>query len=319
MISVEGLTKRFNDQYAVRNVTFSLERGQILSLIGKSGSGKTSLLKCLNHLLRPDSGKIIIDGIDISTVPPENFRRKMGYVVQDYGLFPHYNIYNNIALPLQLAKFSKQRIEIRVRELMSMMEMDFNKYAKVFPENLSGGQKQRVGLARALASNPSVLLMDEPFSALDPVSKQNIKEFFKNLPQLKDTSVIMVTHDIVEAFELSDLVGVMSDGTMLQCSTPDLLLSYPVSDIVENFLQPHLFDIKLQLISLDELWSHIQSVESGSLNLEVLGTDITIKTLMNKLSSGNTVSVKNINGLYKEINLPILLQSVIAYTTRKLW
>jgi len=242
MIKVEQLNKVFGQVKAVDDISFEVKEGENLVLLGTSGCGKTTTLKMLNRLIEPTGGRIFINGKNILEQPPEELRRGIGYVLQNNGLFPHYTVAENIAIVPQLLKWDKARIDERVNELIEKLHLSAD-YLDKYPNQLSGGQQQRVGLARALVADPPVLLMDEPFGALDNVTRSKIHSEFKVLDELKRKTIIMVTHDVQEAFELGDRICLMDKGKIIQAGTPAELLFNPANDFVKEFLK----DQRLQL------------------------------------------------------------------------
>jgi len=236
MIKVENLSKSFGKIKAVDHISFKVKERENLILLGTSGCGKTTTLKMLNRLIEPTSGEIFINGENILGRSPEILRRGIGYVLQNNGLFPHYTVAENIAIVPQLLRWDRKRIENRVSELLEKLHLDTT-YLDVYPNELSGGQQQRVGLARALVADPPVLLMDEPFGALDNVTRSKIHAEFKALDELKRKTIIMVTHDVQEAFELGDRICLMDKGRIIQNGTPAELLFNPVNGFVKDFLK----------------------------------------------------------------------------------
>lgn len=257
MIDVQQLTKTYYDTVAVNEVSFSVREGQTLVLLGTSGSGKTTTLRMLNRLTEPTSGKIFIDNKNILSQPPEELRRNMGYVLQGYGLFPHYSVAENIAIVPKLLKWPKEKIRTRVDELLYKLQLPPEQYRDVYPATLSGGQKQRVGLARALATDPPILLMDEPFGALDMLTRFAVRNEFKELDELKKKTIILVTHDVQEAFELGDKIGLMDKGKMRQLASPPELIFHPADDFVKAFFKQHLFQLQWQSIRLKDIWNEL--------------------------------------------------------------
>jgi osmoprotectant transport system ATP-binding protein len=262
MIEVQQLTKAYREMVAVNNVSFSVKEGQTLVLLGTSGSGKTTTLRMLNRLTEPTSGSIFIDGKNILSQRPEALRRTMGYVLQGYGLFPHYSVAENIAIVPNLLKWPKQKIRKRIDELLHKLQLPPEEYRDVYPATLSGGQKQRVGLARALATDPPILLMDEPFGALDMLTRSAVREEFKELDELKKKTIILVTHDVQEAFELGDKIGLMDKGKMQQHASPPELLFHPANDFVQAFFKHHQFQLEWQSIRLKNIWNDLPEAEN---------------------------------------------------------
>ncbi|HEY4208901.1 MAG TPA: ATP-binding cassette domain-containing protein [Puia sp.] len=240
MIKVENITKTFGGFTAVDHVSFTVREGETLVLLGRSGCGKTTLLKMINRLIEPSSGEIYIDGDEIHNRRPEALRKKIGYVFQNTGLFPHYTISENIAIVPRLLGWDKQRIAERSVSLMEKLHLPVE-YLGYYPRQLSGGQQQRVGLARALAADPPVLLMDEPFGALDPITRASVKKDFMRLDEIKNKTIVLVTHDVQEAFELGHCICLMDKGRIVQAGRPEDLLFRPSEDYVRNFFEDQRF------------------------------------------------------------------------------
>jgi osmoprotectant transport system ATP-binding protein len=253
MIKVEQLSKSFGQTRAVDHISFEVRKHENLILLGTSGCGKTTTLKMINRLIEPSSGDIFIEDKNILEQSPETLRLGIGYVLQNNGLFPHYTVAENIAIVPQLLKWDKKRMEKRVSELLGKLHLS-DEYLNAYPNELSGGQQQRVGLARALVADPPVLLMDEPFGALDNVTRAKIHAEFKALDELKSKTIIMVTHDVQEAFELGDRICLMDKGKIVQNGTPAELLFNPVNDFVKGFLQEQRLQLEFKAIRLADVW-----------------------------------------------------------------
>jgi osmoprotectant transport system ATP-binding protein len=254
MIKVEQLTKHFGGVKAVDGISFEVKEHENLVLLGTSGCGKTTTLKMINRLIDPTSGTVTIDGKSILDQSPELLRRGIGYVLQNNGLFPHYTVAENIAIVPQLLKWDNKRIEKRIHELIEKLHLSTDQL-KAYPNELSGGQQQRVGLARALVADPPVLLMDEPFGALDNVTRSKIHAEFKALDELKRKTIIMVTHDVQEAFELGDRICLMDKGKIVQIGTPADLLFKPVNQFVDSFLKEQRLQLEFRAIRIKDIWS----------------------------------------------------------------
>ncbi len=252
MITVRNLTKKYKTRTVVEEVSFEVNEGETLVLLGTSGSGKTTTLKMINRLIEPTSGTITIQGVDVGQRSLHELRREIGYVIQETGLFPHYTIADNIALIPRVLKWSEPRIQERVRELISLLRLP-ETCLRTYPSQLSGGQRQRVGIARALAAQPSILLMDEPLGALDPVTRSHIRREFRQMEELRQKTIVMVTHDVQEAFELGDRVGLMNDGQLQQIGTPQQLLLQPANDFVRQFFADQWLPLQLHTFSLLDL------------------------------------------------------------------
>jgi osmoprotectant transport system ATP-binding protein len=206
---------------SLSGVTFDVHPGAILALVGRSGAGKSTILKLINKMLLPIEGRVLVDGIDTREWDDIRLRRRMGYVIQDVGLFPHMTVADNVGLVPRLEGWTPARIATRVRILLDLVGLDPDTYATRVPRELSGGQRQRVGLARALAASPPFLLMDEPFGALDPVTRVEVRREFVRVQQTLGTTVVIVTHDMAEAFALGTTVGVIDAGALVICDSPE--------------------------------------------------------------------------------------------------
>lgn len=238
MIEIDHLTKRFEDVVAVNDVSFTVQPNTITVIVGSSGSGKTTLLRMINRLIEPTSGSVRINGRDNSTIAGHQLRRSIGYAIQGYGLFPHRTVAQNIATVPQLLGWDKVRIAERVRELLELFQLEPDVFAKRFPHELSGGQQQRIGVARALAAEPELLLMDEPFGALDPVIRTRARRDLLEIKALLGTTIILVTHDMDEAFAIADHIAVMDKGVLVQYCTPAELVHKPATDFVGAMIGP---------------------------------------------------------------------------------
>jgi len=237
MLKFDNVSKTYPNGYqAVKNVSFEIEEGEFIVLIGPSGCGKTTTMKMINRLMPHTEGTITIRGKDITKEDPVELRRNIGYVIQQVGLFPHYTIEQNIALIPQLKRWDTAKIKARVYELLEMVGLDPIEYASRYPRQLSGGQQQRVGVARALAADPEIVLMDEPFGALDPITREQLQDELLRLQKTVKKTIIFVTHDMDEALKLGDRIAVLKDGELLQLDTPEKLLKEPSHGFVEEFI-----------------------------------------------------------------------------------
>lgn len=234
MITVESISKSFNGKKAVDQISFQAFDQEILVLLGTSGCGKTTTLKMINRLIEADSGNIFIDDKNIRDQKAEELRMGIGFVMQHSGLFPHYTIQQNIAVVPELLKWDKKKTERKTHELLAKLHLSEEVLSR-FPHELSGGQQQRVGIARALIADNPVLLMDEPFGALDTITKADIHSEFKSLEELKSKTIILVTHDVQEAFELGHRICLMDQGKIVQTGTPSEMLYHPENDFVLDF------------------------------------------------------------------------------------
>ncbi len=242
MIRLEHLTKTYDGTagrggLAVEDLSLDVRRGELCVLVGPSGCGKTTTMKMINRLIDPSSGRIVLDGADIAGVDPVELRRTIGYVIQQVGLFPHQRVRDNVATVPRLLGWDKARTRARVDELLDLVGLDPATYGDRYPSSLSGGQQQRVGVARAFAADPLVLLMDEPFSAVDPVARGRLQDEFHKLQRELGTTVVLVTHDIDEAVRLGDRIAILSEGGKLeQYAAPSELLGSPATPFVADFV-----------------------------------------------------------------------------------
>ncbi|HEX4266703.1 MAG TPA: ABC transporter ATP-binding protein [Steroidobacteraceae bacterium] len=232
MIVIESLTKRYDSTTAVDAVSMVIERNSITVIVGTSGSGKSTLLRMINRLIEPTSGRVLIDGRDTASEPGHLLRRRIGYVIQGHGLFPHRTVAENIGTVPHLLHWDEARTRARTAQLLEALQLDPANYSEKYPHQLSGGQQQRVGVARALAAEPAVLLMDEPFGALDPIIREKAQDDLLDIQRRFGTTVVLVTHDIDEAFRLGDRVAVMSEGRLLQYDRPEVLVTRPANPLV---------------------------------------------------------------------------------------
>jgi osmoprotectant transport system ATP-binding protein len=235
MIEVEGLTRRYGRALVVNGVSFRVDPGQVLALVGDSGSGKTTTLKMINRLVEPDGGRVLVEGRDTASLDPHALRRSIGYVFQGIGLFPHMTVAENVAVPLRLLGWPRERTRARVAELLALVELDAS-LASRLPAALSGGEQQRVGVARALAASPRVMLLDEPFGALDPLTRDRLQRSFDELRHRLSLTAVFVTHDVAEALVLADRIGVMRAGRLVQVGTPGEIARRPADDDVARLL-----------------------------------------------------------------------------------
>jgi osmoprotectant transport system ATP-binding protein len=236
-VSVRAVGKSFGTRRAVRDLSFDVAHGELLALVGGSGSGKTTTLKMINRLVEPDAGMIMISGQPNTRRDAHELRRHVGYVFQGIGLFPHMTVAENVAITPKLLRWSERMTRARVAELLDLVELPLDSYGSRYPRELSGGQRQRIGFARALAGRPRILLMDEPFGALDPITRDAIAQSFRALHDTLGLTTIMVTHDVNEALLLADRIGVMQEGALVGLGTPAELIGESAGDYPKQLLE----------------------------------------------------------------------------------
>ena len=266
MLRLEGVTKRFGDRIAVDDLTLEVVAGDVCVLVGPSGCGKTTTLKMVNRLVEPTSGRILLGGDDVTHVDPVGLRRRMGYVIQQVGLFPHQTITENVMTVPRLLGWDKPRARTRAAELLELVGLDPSGYGRRYPAQLSGGERQRVGVARALAADPPVLLMDEPFGALDPITRARLQQEFLRLQEELRKTVVFVTHDIEEAVLMGDRIAVLRQGGVLeQYDTPAQVLGRPATDFVASFVGADRDLKRLSVTTVDEAdLEHPAEVPAGA-------------------------------------------------------
>jgi osmoprotectant transport system ATP-binding protein len=261
MIVLEGVSKTYPGQStpAVAELDFAVPRGSIVMLIGPSGCGKTTTLKMMNRLIEPTTGRILLDGDDVTEVNADQLRRRIGYVIQQVGLFPHFTVGDNIAVVPRMLGWDRSRIRKRVDELLDLVGLDPGDFRDRHPRQLSGGQQQRVGVARALAADPPVMLMDEPFGAIDPITRERLQDEFLEVQRTVQKTICFVTHDLQEAVKLGDRIAIFgAGGRIAQYDTPEEILSRPANDFVAEFIGSgaavrRLSLLDLSMVELDEI------------------------------------------------------------------
>ncbi|KQO64576.1 ABC transporter ATP-binding protein [Curtobacterium sp. Leaf261] len=273
---LDQVTKRYPGQSkpAVDGITLEIPAGKVVMLVGPSGCGKTTTLKMINRLIEPTDGRIVLGDDDVTDIDGDELRRRMGYVIQAGGLFPHMTVAANIAIVPKMLGWSKERVAARVDELLELVSLDPDTYRDRYPKELSGGQQQRVGVARALAADPPVLLMDEPFGAVDPITRQRLQDELINIQEELHKTIVIVTHDFDEAVKLGDWIVVFSEGAhIVQYDTPERILAEPANEFVENFIGSGagLKQLTLTRVRDVELASAI-TVKPGDAATDVLAT-----------------------------------------------
>ena len=291
-IKLENLSKKYpnTSKEAVKDFNLTIPAGECVVFVGPSGCGKTTTMKMINRIIEPTAGKILLDNQDVTHIPAHELRRNIGYVIQQIGLFPHLTVANNVATVPTLLGWEKSKIRNRVNELLEMVGLDPTEYADRFPKQLSGGQQQRVGVARALAADPGVLLMDEPFGATDPITRIRLQNEFRNLQRELKKTVVFVTHDFEEALLLGDRIAVLSDQSKVeQYGTPLEILSNPKSDKVKSFVGDSASVRMLALVPISSV-----TLLEGSVDGPTLSEKATLREAMDQFIQGHTkVNVGN--------------------------
>ena len=257
MIELQHVSKAFVGLTVIDDLSLSIAQGEFTVILGSSGSGKSTLLKMMNRLVEHDSGRILFAGDEIRSFRPEDIRRRMGYAIQSVGLFPHWTVEKNIATVPALLQWPAARIDGRVTELMTLLQLEPALYRRRYPHQLSGGQQQRVGVARALAGDPEILLMDEPFGALDPVTRAALQLEIARIHQLSGKTIVLVTHDIDEALSLATRIVLLDQGRIVQSGTPLQLLSSPANDFVTDFFGRS--EVGIKLLGLQRVGDHTRA------------------------------------------------------------
>lgn len=281
MIKIEDVTKKFPgmERPAVRKLNMTIEEGEICTFVGPSGCGKTTTLKMINRIIEPSGGKIYVNGENVIDQDSNELRKNIGYVIQKTGLFPHYSVFDNIAIVPRLLGWEEERIEKRVVELLNTMNLDPDENRHKFPKALSGGQSQRVGVARAMAGNPPVMLMDEPFGAVDPITRNQLQNEFLKLQKTVKKTICFVTHDIDEAIKMGDKIAIMDDGELVQYDTPENILFAPANDFVKEFVGA---DRSLKVLNLLRVDTVMRT------KIRRVGVDADLQDLKNYFSKPNT-------------------------------
>lgn len=278
MIEIDHLSKRYGDTIVVDDVSMRMDEGTITVIVGTSGAGKSTLLRMINRLIEPSSGRVLIDGQDTMSIHEDELRHRIGYVIQGHGLFPHRTVARNIATVPRLLGWDSKRIDARVDELLHLFQLDPAEFSGKYPHELSGGQQQRVGVARALAARPALLLMDEPFGALDPVIRSKAQDDLLAIQRRLGTTVVLVTHDMEEAFHLGDKIGVMDEARLLQYGTAAELLMRPVKGFVERLVGTA--ERPFRLLSLARVRD---AVEPGFAEGEPIDASVNLRDALSRL------------------------------------
>lgn len=282
MIEFKNVAKRYKKNTVIENFNLKIEDGKLVVLIGSSGSGKTTLLKMINKLILMSEGQILIDGKDINEIDPIELRRGIGYVIQQTGLFPHMTVKENIEVLPKLMGKDKAEIEKKTIELLTMVGLGSEEYLDRYPAELSGGQQQRVGVARAFAADAKVILMDEPFSALDPITRAELQEELFNIHKEFNKTIVFVTHDMDEAMNIADMICILKDGKVLQYDTPENILKNPNGDYVKEF------------VGKDKIWSKPEFIKAEDV---MINKPITVSSKRNLLQAREIMREKKVDSL----------------------
>ncbi len=296
MIALEDVSVRFGGHLAVDRVSLRIELGEFFVLIGSSGSGKSTTLKAINRLVPHTGGRIAIDGEDVTQIPEDALRRRMGYAIQSVGLFPHWTVARNVAAVPRLLGWPRARIEARVDELLTLLRLDPAEARTRYPHQLSGGQQQRVGVARALATDPDVLLMDEPFGALDPITRQALQREIAAIHHATGKTIVFVTHDMQEALLLADRIAILDRGRLVQVGTPRALLSDPADDFVRAFVGQD--ERGLRLLSVLTAAERMRPADTGDIAGEAIAPTLDLRSALSLMAERRTdrLLVRDANG-----------------------
>jgi osmoprotectant transport system ATP-binding protein len=311
MITAENLSKHFGRTIAVDDISFEVNEGENLVLLGTSGCGKTTTLKMLNRLIAPSQGRITINNTDITQQSPETLRRGIGYVLQHNSLFPHYTVAENIAVVPKLLGWDKDRIKKRTEDLLEILRLPAS-YLSIYPHKLSGGQQQRVNIARALAADPPVLLMDEPFGALDTITRSEICRDFMEIEAFMQKTIVMVTHDVQEAFLLGDRIALMCDGKIVQEGKPIDLLFHPATDFVKKFFSGSYLRLALGTIKVQDIWDEMSEDNTGDVPSVTLPANDSLWGIMEyaiKNKDCTTMIIQNKEGKTKQVHREELIKA----------
>ncbi len=304
MIRLEQVTKRYGDTVAVNDLSLEVSKGELCVLIGPSGCGKTTTLRMINRLIKPSAGSIFINGQDTAGIDAEKLRLSIGYAIQSVGLFPHMTVSDNIAVVPQLLHWEKSRIARRVEQLLELVGLKPSEYARKYPNQLSGGEAQRIGVARALAADPPIMLMDEPFGAVDPLTRERLQTQFVQIQQEVKKTIVLVTHDLDEAIRLADRIAIMESGRLVQYDTPETILSKPINKFVRDFVGSDRALKRLSRVSIKNFirpaitvnvnWSAKEAIVSarGSRWLWVVGDDERLTGWVDRNTLAQSASVK---------------------------
>lgn len=292
MIRFENISKKFKETTVLKNISFEIARGEFVAIIGASGCGKTTSLKMINRLIKPSSGKIFINEKDIAREDVIELRRNIGYVIQQTGLFPHMTIEENIEIIPKVQQRDAEEIKKRTYALMEMVGLDYQKFKDRYPTELSGGQQQRVGVARAFATDPDIILMDEPFSALDPITRTDLQDELVSLQSKMKKTIVFVTHDMDEAIKIADKICIMDKGNIIQYDTPENILKNPANDFVAQF------------VGKNRIWASPEFIKVEDIMIEnpiICKPDLAVLKCMKKMQTAKVDSLMVIDQETKKL------------------
>lgn len=268
MIKFDNVTKKYGQSVVLDNISFEIKEGEFAVLIGPSGCGKTTTLRTINRLIEPDGGKVSINGKDITKVNPVELRRTIGYVIQQIGLFPNMTVEQNISIVPKLLKYPKEQCREITRELLNLVNMPYEENAHKYPSELSGGQQQRIGVLRALAASPPIVLMDEPFGALDPITRETLQEEVKRIQKKLKKTIVFVTHDMDEALKMADTIVFMNGGKILQMASPEEMLQNPADPLISGFMGKHGGALNVKLTAGDFMRTRVLKAPRSNQTLQ---------------------------------------------------
>jgi osmoprotectant transport system ATP-binding protein len=284
MIEIDQVTKSYGDRRVVDSLSLTVAAGDFCVLLGSSGCGKSTTLRMVNRLIAIDSGSIRVAGEDVTQVPPEMLRRRIGYAIQSIGLFPHWTVEDNIATVPRLLKWPQGQIRDRVTELLELFRLEPEGYRDKYPHQLSGGEQQRVGVARALAGDPELLLMDEPFAAVDPITRDALQAELARIHQATTKTIVFVTHDIEEALRLATQIAIMNEGRIVQLGSPLEILEHPANDFVGDFIGRQ--GLGLKLLSVRKIGDRVRAGETAE--GEPLPLDTSLRDALSAMTARRT-------------------------------
>ncbi|MDI9241771.1 ABC transporter ATP-binding protein [Fusibacillus kribbianus] len=315
MIEYRNVKKYYGDKEIIRDVSFTVSKGEFVVIIGPSGCGKTTTVKMLNRLIDASEGEILIDGVNNKDIDLIKLRTSIGYVIQQIGLFPNMTVEENISVVPKIMKWDKEKTLNRVKELLDMVNMPYNEYGKKYPKQLSGGQQQRIGVLRALAVNPPIIIMDEPFGALDPITREILQSEVKKIQKELNITVLFITHDMHEAMKLADRIIFMSGGEILQQASPKEMFLHPANEEISRFMSLQEVSLKENEITAADLMQSLSSPVCAE-GAVVVPAEETLENMGRQydLSSQNKLYVKDEEGQIVGI---ITVESMIRHFTKQ--